>query len=50
MSVSKCCGARVDFYHDGYFHEVSCSRCGQELSDTEVVDEHDFIDGDGEDD
>lgn len=39
MSVSKCCKARVDHYHDGYFHEVCCSRCGQELSDLEIIEE-----------
>jgi elongation factor P hydroxylase len=37
MSVHKNCGGHISCYHDGYFFEVSCDRCGKEVSDDEVV-------------
>ena len=50
MSVSKCCRFSVGHHNNGYFTEVWCKKCGQELSDTEVIDDLSLIDGDGEDD
>jgi len=39
MSVHRNCGGHISCYHDGYFFEVSCDRCGKEVSDDEVVEQ-----------
>jgi hypothetical protein len=37
MSVHKNCGGHITHYHDDYINEVSCDRCGKEVSDDEIV-------------